>query len=50
LSADPPPDTGNIEPYSSYSITDKDLGAVGTMASGPKEQSKQEKLPYTSLL
>ena len=28
----------------------KDLGSVGTMASGPETQSKQEKLPYTSLV
>jgi len=45
-----PPDTGNIVTYSRYTVTDKDLGAIGTMASGPEAQSKQEKLPYTSLL
>lgn len=50
MSADSQPDTGNIEAYSSYTVADKDLGAIGTMASGPEAQSKQEKLPYTSLL
>ena len=50
LSAESLPATGNIEAYSHYTVTDKDLGAVGTMASGPEAQSKQEKLPYTSLV
>ena len=48
--ADALPETVNIQPYSTYTVTDKDLGAVGTMASGPEAQSKQEKLPYTSLV
>lgn len=48
--ADSLPETGTIQHYSTYTVTAKDLGAVGTMASGPEAQSKQEKLPYTSLV
>jgi len=44
------PSIGNIQPYTTYSVTAKDLSAIGTMASGPEAQSKQEKLPYTNLV
>jgi len=50
LPAGSQPNIGNIKPYTTYSITAKDLSAIGTVASGPEAQSKQEKLPYTSLV
>jgi lipoprotein-anchoring transpeptidase ErfK/SrfK len=42
--------TGNIQPYARYTVTDEDLSALGIMGSNPEARSKQEKLPYTSLL
>jgi len=42
--------TGNIQPYTRYTVTDTDLSALGMMASDPQARSKQEKLPYTTLL
>lgn len=44
------PDVSGISPYSTYTITAKDLSALGTMASEPEDQAKQEKLPYTTLI
>lgn len=49
LSPDQRPDVSGIEPYTSYTVTSKDLGVFGTMASDPADQAKQEKLPYTGL-
>lgn len=39
----------NIRTRTDYSVTEKDLSALGTMESEPAAQSQQEKLPYTSL-
>lgn len=50
LPAESSPATEEIQAYSTYTITAQDLGAVGIMASGAENQSKQEKLPYTSLV
>ncbi len=49
LPADWRPDTSSISPYSTYTITATDLGVLGTNNSGPEAQSKQQKMPYTSL-
>lgn len=49
LPADWQPDTSGISPYSSYTITSADIAVLGVNNSGPEAQSKQEKMPYTSL-
>jgi lipoprotein-anchoring transpeptidase ErfK/SrfK len=50
LSPDWRPDISNITTLSSYTITTKDLSALGTMAEGPEGQAKQQKMPYTTLI
>ena len=50
LSPDWKPDTAGISSFTTYTIADRDLAALGTMASGPEAQSKQEKMPYTTLV
>lgn len=44
------PDISNITTLSHYTISQKDLSALGTMASEPEEQAKQSKMPYTTLV
>ena len=44
------PDTAGIPAFTTYTIAGRDRATLGTMASGPEAQSKQEKLPYTSLV
>lgn len=39
----------NVQPYANYTVEQADLAALGTMSSSPAAQSKQEKMPYTSL-
>ncbi|RYY52917.1 MAG: murein L,D-transpeptidase, partial [Chitinophagaceae bacterium] len=43
------PDTRYIRPYTVYTVTDSDVGTLGTMAESPQELAKQEKLPYVRL-
>ncbi|MDB6136146.1 MAG: peptidoglycan-binding protein [Verrucomicrobiales bacterium] len=43
------PDTRYIRPYTVYTVTDSDAGALGAMAESPQELAKQEKLPYIRL-
>ncbi|MBX3742682.1 MAG: murein L,D-transpeptidase [Akkermansiaceae bacterium] len=50
LSPDWRPDISNITTLSSYTITEKDLSALGTMADEPEDQAKQPKMPYTTLI
>ena len=50
LSPDWRPDISNINTLSSYTITGKDLSALGSMAGEPEEQAKQAKMPYTTLI
>jgi len=50
LSPDWRPDISNINTLSSYTITAKDLAALGTMADEPEDQAKQSKMPYTTLI
>ena len=50
LPAGSPLPTANIQPFASYTVTEQDLGALGSLPSDPEARSKQEKLPYTSLL
>jgi lipoprotein-anchoring transpeptidase ErfK/SrfK len=49
LPAESRPEIETRGDYATYAVTDKDLGALGTAASGPEEQSRREKLSYTSL-
>ncbi len=44
------PDTAGISTVTSYTVADRDFAALGTMASGPEAQSKQAKMPYTTLV
>ncbi len=43
------PDTSNIEPYTTYTITAEDKAMIGTMAEKPEELAKQKRLPYVSM-
>ncbi|YCM46749.1 L,D-transpeptidase family protein [Verrucomicrobiaceae bacterium 227] len=42
--------SGHIQPYANYTVTEEDFRALGNLASEPEARSKQEKLPYTTLL
>lgn len=44
------PDTSAIQPFSTYTIAASDFSALGTNSSGPEAQSKQSKMPNTSLI
>lgn len=44
------PDLSSISTLTSYTITTKDASALGSMASEPENQAKQQKMPYTSLI
>jgi lipoprotein-anchoring transpeptidase ErfK/SrfK len=44
------PEVGALSPYSTYTVTSKDLSILGIMASEPADLAKQEKLPYTTLI
>lgn len=50
LGSDWMPDVAGMEAYRSYTVTAKDLGAFGRMASDPEEMSKLRRLPYEHLL
>lgn len=50
LPSDWRPDISGITTLSSYTITAKDLSALGTMADEPEEQAKQTRMPYTTLI
>lgn len=50
LAPDAIPDVSAIQPFTTYTVTAKDLGTLGSMASEPEEQAKQSRLPYTSLI
>jgi len=43
------PEVGGISPYTTYTITEADLAALGTMAAEPAEIAKQKRLPYVGL-
>ncbi|HSI84603.1 MAG: L,D-transpeptidase [Candidatus Methylacidiphilales bacterium] len=42
-------DLSAIVPFTTYTITERDLGQVGPMGGGPEELAKLKRLPYTSL-
>lgn len=44
------PDLSGITPFTTYTLTAADLGAIGSMGGSPAEISKQEKSPYTSVI
>lgn len=50
LSPDAIPDVSHIQPFTSYTIAAPDLATLGTMASEPEDQAKQQRLPYTALV
>jgi lipoprotein-anchoring transpeptidase ErfK/SrfK len=44
------PDLRWIQPYTNYIIAQSDLAVIGVNAAGPEAQSKQSKMPYTTLV
>lgn len=44
------PDVENMQAFTTYTVTSRDLGAFGPMASEPEEMARLKRLPYEHLL